>query len=576
MFQRHMIYQLMKRDPAWRLALPATLVGPVSLVGWHFLRPADSGPTSFGEVSTLTWAFACLAIGAGQAASVQQGDTRFLAALPITVRQIFTARVLSLLVLLWLPVIASAAIIVAFGQFADAAAALTLVEFASVWTLMMLGIQSVGMQGFMISPRWSIVLPITAFTSWTAFSRSSDSVLLPFNGTVAAVAPFLLGCWLLSAAVFFWTWRVAPFLWVWRAVPNSFPIAPSKPSPKQLPPADTADRARIGIGSVVTTPWKPVLRSIFGWGGILLYAFFVPTTGAGWAFGLLLVMSQWIQARPRIHWLLALPISARTLLGIVLAPILLAIAGGSVLAVHLPWYPRSSGIEIRISSSQGPLRGSPGDDSCKMLNITPPTDYWVPLAKSESAPLIRSPWGETFQPSTYRLYGFDVFNPYAVGCGNSQQFFDWQFARATEATYGRPVSRAEYERLGHGLSTMVITRFREQAVSIFAMLGLVLSAMLLMLLDSWNLLRRLPRPARFIPLFFLGAAVVAGMFLSPELNIAQWLSWALPANVPFAMSLLAVTLAALYWGIDKLFRQAEFADKLPSPAATGGFWRKTS
>jgi len=210
-----------------------------------------------------------------------------------------------------------------------------------------------------------------------------------------------------------------------------------------------------------------------------------------------------------------------------------------------------------------------------MLNIKPPTDYWVPLAKGGTAPLIRSPWGETFQPSTYRLYGFDVFNPYAVGCGNSQQFFDWQFARATEATYGRSVSRAEYERLGHGPSAMVITRFREQAANIFAWVGLVLLAMLLMLLDSWNRLRHLPRPARFVP-FCLGTAFIGGRFLSPELDPAQWLSWALPANLPVATSLLAVTLAALYWGIDRLFTQAEFVDKVSSPTSTGGFWRTTS
>ncbi len=575
MLQRHMIYQLMKRDPACRGALPVALAGAVFLVGWHFLRPADSGPTSFGEVSTLTWAFACLAIAAGQAALAQQLETRFQAALPITVRQIFTARVLSVVMLLWLPVIVSAAVIVAFKEFADAAAALTLVEFASVWTLMMLGIQSASIQGFPI-PRWSIVLPGPALVSWTAFSRSSDSVLLPFNGTVAAVAPFLLGCWLLSAAVFLWTWRVAPFLWVWRAVPNSFPSAPRNPSPRKVPRADTADLARVGIGRVATTPWKPVLLSVFGWGGIWLYAFFLPTTGASWFFGVFVVAATWMQIRPRIHWLLALPISPRALLAIVLAPILLAFVGGCVLAVHLPWYPRPSGVEIRLSSSQGPLRGSPGDDSCKMLNITPPTDYWVPLTKSGSAPLIRSPWGETFQPSSYRLYGFDVFNPYAVGCGNSQQFFEWQFARATDATFGRSVSRAEYERLGHGLSTMVVTRFREQAVNIFGLVGLVLLAMLMMLLDSWNRLRRIPRPARFVPLCFLSIAVSGSMFLSQDLNTSQWLSWALPANLPVAISLLALTLAALYWGIDKLFGQAEFVDKLQSPTASGGFWRTTS
>jgi hypothetical protein len=197
-----------------------------------------------------------------------------------------------------------------------------------------------------------------------------------------------------------------------------------------------------------------------------------------------------------------------------------------------------------------------------MSNVLPPLDFWV-LARNGNAPLIQAPWGETFQPPVFRKGGFDIYNPFAVGCGNSERFLDWQFNRASVAVYGRPFPR-ENGLIGH----VVITSLRTQLVTVAGLLGIIFLCMSGALLNDWHRFRRLAGPVRVTIISLLSATGFAAMMLdaTDQLNFAQWLSWALPQSLPAAVAAAALGLALLYWLLDTLFRQIELVDKAQPPA----------
>jgi hypothetical protein len=91
-----MIRQLMKRDPAWRSVPVLTLASGAFCVLWHALATSSNHGSRLMFVSV----FAAFPVAAGYAAATQQGDTLFQSALPITVRQVYLARVLSMIGLL--------------------------------------------------------------------------------------------------------------------------------------------------------------------------------------------------------------------------------------------------------------------------------------------------------------------------------------------------------------------------------------------------------------------------------------------------------------------------------------------
>jgi hypothetical protein len=137
-----MIRQLMKRDLLWGSVPVLTLGSGAFCVLWHFLATS----ANINPRSIFVSVFAALPVTVGVLAATQQSDTLFQAALPVTVRQVYLARILSMLGLLWLPAAVSLVIVLALPN--PAAPVATLVEFLSVWTVAMVGIQSAGIHGF--------------------------------------------------------------------------------------------------------------------------------------------------------------------------------------------------------------------------------------------------------------------------------------------------------------------------------------------------------------------------------------------------------------------------------------------
>ena len=97
-----MIIQLMKRDPAWKAVPWGIAMVCVSLL-FVLRTPQNAAVAIYGGISSV---FLIMAISL---ASNQDLWSNFLSALPVTARQIYLARVLAMLALLWLPVFGVAA-----------------------------------------------------------------------------------------------------------------------------------------------------------------------------------------------------------------------------------------------------------------------------------------------------------------------------------------------------------------------------------------------------------------------------------------------------------------------------------
>jgi hypothetical protein len=539
-----MIRQLMKRDPAWLSVPVLTAMSGAFCVLWHFL------PTSANRSSSLIFVsvFAALPFTAGYAAATQQGDTRFQAALPVTVRQVYLARILSMIGLLWLPFAVSAAVAFAIPNPAVPIAAL--LEFTSLLTLIMVGMQSAGIKGFTI-PRG--LMNVSGFLWMFGAGAVPISGWLSGENKIGFVLVTLL-CGLTSAAI---------FLRTWHTLPESFQTAPLKASPVAVS-VDTVPSRWIPA-----IPWIPVMRTVFRGNGLeLLFLFTLMLSGALRPYYFTVFASAWVSARPRIRWLFALPVHPRILLSAILLPLVLTFAGGYLVRVHLPSFPTPYATGIWVRASQGLPASSHyrQDPDCKTWNVLPSLDFWVPV-KGGKAPLMKAPWGETYQPPVFHESGFDVFDPYAVGCGNSERFLDWQFNRAAIAVFGRPVPRRKDECCYVGDFNVVVTSLRTQFVTVAAMTGFGMFAMIVVLVNNGHRFRRLGRPVRITIMSLVLAAGFAVVMLDAwdKLVLTQWVSWALPSSLFGAIAATIPLLAILYWILDILFRQVEIVDK-PEPS----------
>lgn len=168
----------------------------------------------------------------------------------------------------------------------------------------------------------------------------------------------------------------------------------------------------------------------------------------------------------------------------------------------------------------------------------------------------------------FRVNGFDIFNPWAVGCMNSERFLDWQFNRATLAVFGRPIPRKKDGDWYIVDSYPVIISLRTQFVTLAAMMGLVMLCMTGALLNDWHRLRRLAGWVRITIMSVIGATGCTFMLLdaSDKLVLTQWVSWVLPQSLSGAIAVAIPLLAILCWLLDTLFRQVELVDKPVPPA----------
>jgi hypothetical protein len=534
-----MIWQLMKRDPAFRWLPQLTLAFSAFCALWPIFAPMSRNADEFGAL-----AFAVILFRAQFAVTERQDDKSFQAFLPISSRQVFLSRMLSMFVLLWLPVLVGAAVMTLHQ---DREVSPFLLELWSVFTFIFLGLQSAVIRGSEFFRRWVNMVPVFL---WLGCSDA----LPAFSVSVVTKMLLLAGCWLIGIVI---VWRA------WQAIPKVF----QDKTPMQSPAT-----TRIADSKWISAPSSPktLFRMIFQLRGTAIFVvFFLMLFGTANATWCMIVAFQWLTIRSQMHWLMALPVSPRALVAVAILPMLIALTGGYLVSIHLPWIPApvTRGLSVRHAQQLFERHLLSSEDSgCETPNVLPSLEYWIPV-KSGRAPLIRSPWGETFQPSAYRESGFVVYNPYAVGCGNSRRFLEWQFTKATVAIFGRPIPLDK--NVDPYVEQTPVTKGGRQLVDIAAITGFSMLTMLIAMVFDWRRFRALPNWLRFAILSLVGVSA-GGLFLlmvTFKLDVTQWIAWTLPANPAGMIAASLIVLVSLYLAIERLFRELEFVDKPPRPRA---------
>ncbi|MEI9970993.1 MAG: ATP-binding cassette domain-containing protein [Ignavibacteriota bacterium] len=193
-------------------------------------------------------------------------------------------------------------------------------------------------------------------------------------------------------------------------------------------------------------------------------------------------------------YLLGLPVSRRHVLWAILAPVIVSFLVGTAFS---PSFQGADEIaNFTRPTPKSPWREFYGNPPGLMI----PTRYYRTSA-TFTPPAILAPWGETSQPAgDGRRFGYD---PYWVGPENSDRFFEWQFARATRAIYGRAFTPPELRDAIRAGLRPVIEQPRAVVVRMALGTALLLALGLLAALKNWYRLRAVPTALRALLPFWL-------------------------------------------------------------------------
>jgi hypothetical protein len=515
-----MIWQLVKRDPAWRIA-------PYFVVAGVVFSPF----VPLAAILGLT----CLVLP-----QFRQRWTPFQAALPIDGRQLIASRVLSLLAFIWMPILAAMARMLAGRGEPARVGSLPLLEAGVIVTTVILLVQSVRIRE-LSPPPW---LTIVAYAGIFLLLPIMGSNLFP--GPVAVVIAVVAGCTVASAVL---------FLKAWMSVPKAFQLAPAEAASLSTEPSTELSTERAGRGWPAFA-WWPVFHALYGRWQVRLFpsVSLVAALAGNWGFALLMAPSfygSW-------HWLLHLPVSARKLFWALWLPLFAPLLAGLLLNPQIDNYFRSKRPAVfagysRFWDERGDARGSAGTP-----NVQVPAAYWR-WARGSTAPAVEAPWGERVQPATSIKLGLAFYNPYSVDRSNSRRFLEWQFMRATEAVYGRPIALLQSDEIQKRGMKMIIQQPKARIIA---------SAVILIFALIQICLLQLRNPFAFAPaiLFLLYPMAVMPFFFQDTPNylhnplfdaLVLYLARVPPHN-PWLLTLLtALPLVGLYWLAEKLFRERE-------------------
>jgi hypothetical protein len=518
------ILKLARRDPAWALGLVAILV---------YLFVLLITRSSLGRGDLLV-AEMPMFVGLMFFLQQQRRATPWEAGLPIPARPLFLGRTLSRMAMVWIPVVACGSLAMLKG--AEWSSVVEVLQWGVVLTLGILLPQAVRVQelvipGWLVAAIWAAVAAAGVLAWW----------LLPAAATLALFA-------LAGAGV---------FVRIWMVVPLSFQTAPlqasgSRKTGRSRPLADAR-------GSVPPAlPWWPVVRS-YAWSSLG----FVPVVmmlGSDWLFVCTFGFFALVASRPRMQWLDSFPLSHRTRLLINLLPALIMIGGA---AVGLRFVPDITTVRIEHKTALTDWRpGTP--------DVALPVEFWK-HARGGAAPLSESPWGETFRPAVVSVFGYRLYNPYSTGPNNSPRFFEWQFERATEAVYGRPLNPRQLDKAKETGLKPVTARPRMRILNLAAMALFLLVLIFFREFFRWRRVRTLSRLARGLLMAAVAApplGAILFLFFTPlggatsiSQQLIQWLlfrvSALLPANLLAVATAAAVPIALMYLLLEKLFAQTE-------------------
>ncbi|NDJ12711.1 MAG: hypothetical protein EBY17_16175 [Acidobacteriia bacterium] len=509
-------FALMRRDPAWRYLPVAALVGLAALA-LRFESPALRGGAA-GIISGLYLGF----LGS---ARIHVRASAFEAALPIDGRDLIRARIFSLLLFIWLPVLVATTVALQFGP--NAALGLTwplssaaMAASAAVIFLQLYGLPGVAAANSVALGTW---LTLVAASIGVAYLVRKSSDVTPAMITLAVAA-------LLIAAFAVVTW-------------------PRYPLALQLAPLELREVGTTASTSADPGSWSVLWRSLFTWRTAIWFSFSaVYPLIDNFMLPLFFVPGYLTGTYSAIRWMFPLPVSRRRLLAIVALPYL--VVYGSSLFINLTWGIGSDADQALDPRPTGLRLASP---------------WWKHVSANE-VPLVQAPWGEAHSPEIKRVWLIRSYNPFESGADNSLQFKDWQFRRATRTVFGEEIALAYRARLNHlrPLSRRPVGNL----LNVAALLFIVMVLMSICLLPRWSRLSHLPPALRKYGAIALALPLVLTLALSPLLakpggNFATFdlfaMAWAdtVRANPVAAWSTILLVLWLLYRFLEKQFSELE-------------------
>jgi hypothetical protein len=289
-----MIYQLMKREPAWRTA-------PYLAIASAVLWPLHSSVSGVLPAILLSSVYM---IGIIQL-RVHERCTLFTAALPIAGRQIYLARTLSLATFIWLPILA--AVTVSWRDI------VVLIEVGALSSAGVLLVQSVHVREISAPP-------------WVTMAAASSLLISALLQIFVSAKVVLASCAIVGAIL---------FLKAWTGVPKSFQVAPIE------------ERLEAPLPALPAAVWWPALRSLFTWQFFIFFANLLTFPMINGAILATIWVGTTVQtSHPGLHWLLSLPVSRRKLLLAVLLPPLTLLMAGYAIGIHFEKVPQS--LKMRI------------------------------------------------------------------------------------------------------------------------------------------------------------------------------------------------------------------------------------
>jgi hypothetical protein len=291
-----MIYQLVRRDLGWQRIWFVTLVVAIGLgsipFGIQSALPHSRVPERI-FLAILSSLMLLEALSIVVLAGANRRVTLFQAALPIAARDLFLARLFSLLAVVWVPVLGTAAALcmTAGGSFFRFASLLVAAAVASVAVV---ALQSLRLSQFSAPPAWA---------GWFLPVPLLPALLVYFVPTAISLA--------VCAALF-----VALLWWDLARLPRSFQIAPRD--------AAAASPARRGA-RFLRPVWWPLFRSAY------TPAASVPLFNSGlilvamgwWSVAPLMLAAFVTQSLIALQWARPLPLSRHRLFALLLLPPLL-------------------------------------------------------------------------------------------------------------------------------------------------------------------------------------------------------------------------------------------------------------
>lgn len=519
-------FTLMRRDPAWHYLPFAALFGLAALA-MRFESPALRGGAA-GLVSTLYLAF----LGN---ARIHVRASAFEAALPIDGRDLIRARIFSLLLLIWLPVLVAIIVALQFGPNAALGLAWPVSSAAMAASAAVVFLQLYGLPGLTAGNS-------VALMTWLTLAAASiGGAFLVRRPADVAPAMTILAVAVLPIAAF--------AIFAWPRYPVAFHLAPLALREVGTTASESADP-----GS-----WAVLWRSLFTWQTALWFSFsaIYPLIN-NFIMPLCFVPGYLTGVYSSVRWMFPLPISRRRLLALIVLPYMVVYASSTL--INLTW-----GIGSQADQALDPRPTG--------LRLASP--WWKHVSANE-VPVVQAPWGEAHSPKIKRVWLIRSYNPFESGTDNSPQFKDWQFRRATRIVFGEEVALADRARL-----SQLRPLSRRPIGNLLNVVALLFSVMVLMstcLLPRWSRLSHLSPALRKYGAMSLTLPLILILALSPILaepvgNIAIFdlfaMAWAdtVRANPVAAWSTILLVLWLLYRLLEKQFSELE-PDNQPIPASS--------